>query len=137
MISDYLWRHRLRQQYPNSATRFFVSFDSFLKAIPKDINTHWSDHIRGADKACANFLIHIRPQYQYISDSKGDCMVDDILKFEHLQVDMAQLLKRYGLHTDKFKSPQLRSIKDYYNRWRLDLVNEIFEKDFSYYEGMQ
>jgi hypothetical protein len=133
MISDYLWRRWIQHQYPDSATQFFDSFETFLKAIPKDINTNWLDHILGADKKWANFLIHIRPQYQYVSDSEGNCLVDEILKFEHLHLDMARLLKRYGLSTNSIKSPQIRGLKEYYNRAQLDLINESYAKDFEYY----
>ncbi|MFC1852293.1 sulfotransferase family 2 domain-containing protein [candidate division CSSED10-310 bacterium] len=131
LISDYLWRRWF--QYPDSATQFFDSFETFLKAIPKNINTNWLDHMRGADKKWANFLIHIRPQYQYVSDSEGHCLVDEILKFERLHVDLARLLKRYGLSTNWIKSPQIRDLKEYYNRAQLDLVNEIYAKDFTDY----
>jgi hypothetical protein len=133
MISDYLWRRRIQHQSPNSATQFFDSFGTFLNAIPKNINTNFWRHVLGADKKKANFLIHIRPQYQYISDSDGNCSVDEILKFERLHLDMARLLKRYGLSTNRFKSPQIIDLKEYYNRTQLDLVNEIYAKDFAYY----
>jgi hypothetical protein len=133
MISDYLWRRWIQHQYPNSATRFFDSFETFLNAIPKNINTNLWSHVLGADKKKANFVIHIRPQYQYVSDSDGNCLVDEILKFERLHLDMAQLLKRYGLSTNRIKSPQIKDLKEYYNRARLDLVNEIYAKDFAYY----
>jgi hypothetical protein len=133
MISDYLWRCRIQHQYPDSAIQFFDSFETFLQAIPKDINTNWLDHMLGADKKRANFLIHIRPQYQYVADSEGNCLVHGILKFERLHLDMARLLKRYGLSAKTIKSPQIRDIKEYYNRAQLDLVNEIYVKDFQYY----
>lgn len=133
LISDYLWRRWIQQQYPNSATQFFDSFETFIEAIPTDLNTNWVNHIHDADKKQANFLIHIRPQYQYIADSEGNFLIDDILNFEHLHRDLARLLERYGLSTDRMTSPPIRGLEEYYTPATLDRVNEIYAKDFQYY----
>ncbi len=133
LISDYLWRCSIQKQHPNSETQFFDSFETFLKAIPRNINTNWEDHIFGASKKWANFLIHVRPQYQYIADQHGNCQIDEILKFECLHSDMARFLKRYGLSTNRIRTPQTKDLKAYYTRRQLDLVNGIYAKDFKYY----
>ena len=133
MVSDYVWRQSIQKRYPDSPTQFFDSFDTFLRAIPKDINTHWDDHIRGTDKKWANFLIHIRPQYQYILGPGGNRLVDEILKFEHLDTGMARLLNRYGLHTNPIRLPPTGDFKEHYTHARLELINEIYAQDFEHY----
>jgi Sulfotransferase family len=133
IISDYLWRRRIKQQNTETTIQCFDTFNDFLKEIPVNINTKWEEHIHGADKKRANTLIHVRPQHHYISDSKGKCLVGDVLKYERLSLDMTRLLKPYGISTDWVKSPVERSLKEYYNRAQLELINEIYEKDFLYY----
>jgi len=130
LISDFVWRQKIELRYPGSATQFFDSFDAFLQAIPKDINTHWSDHIYGADQARANFLIHIRPQYQFVLDHKGNCLVDDILSYENLCQDLHLVLQRFGLHAENIRSPQIREPGEYFSREQIKLVNEIYARDF-------
>jgi hypothetical protein len=130
LVSDYAWRQWIQQSYPNSPTQFFDSFDAFLHAIPKDINTHWSDHVSRADQKWANFLIHIRPQIQYVFDHKENCLVDDILKYEELEQAFARLLARFGLHADGIRSPSIRKIDEYFSREQLNRVNEIYARDF-------
>lgn len=133
MISDYVWRQHIRVRYPESATRFFDSFDAFLRAVPTDMDGRWSDHIRNVDQTGANFLIHVRPQHQYIFDAEGNCLVEHILRFEHLAWDTNRLLRSYGSSTTALQVPVERDIAAYYDRRLLDLVNEIYSKDFEYF----
>jgi len=130
MISDYVWRQHIRARYPESATQFFDSFDAFLGAVPTDMDGCWSDHIRNVDQRWANFLIHVRPQHQYIFDTEGNCLVEHMLRFEHLARDMNRLLRRYGSSTTALQTPRERDIAAYYDRRLLDLVNLIYAKDF-------
>jgi hypothetical protein len=130
LISDFAWRQSIKKSYPNSPTQFFDSFDAFLYAIPKDINTRWSDHIHGADQKWANFLIHVRPQYQFVLDHKENCLVDDILRYESLDQDIALFLKRFGLHADNIRSPRIRIPGKYFSCEQINRVNEIYARDF-------
>lgn len=130
VISEFLWRCWIRSQYPNASIEFFDSFKTFLESIPKDIDSQWLNHMQGADRKWANFLIHVRPQYHYVDDGEGKSLVDDILNFESLDQDMARLLNPYGLNADRFRAPEIRDLKHYYTSALLDVVNEIYAKDF-------
>ncbi len=137
LISDFIWRQWIKSSYPNSPTLFFNSFDDFLQAIPKDINTHWSDHVHGVDQARVNFLIHVRPQYQFILDQKGNCLVDDVLSYENLCQDLPLVLEPCGLHAENIRSPQIREPDEYFSREQIKLVNEIYARDFDYFPYSQ
>lgn len=130
LISDFAWRQWIQSEHPGSPTQFFDSFDAFLQAIPKDINTLWPDHVYGADQAWANFLIHIRPQYQFIFDKNDNCLVDDVLSFENLAQDVPLVLDRFGLHAENIRSPQIRQPDEYFSREQIKLVNKIYAGDF-------
>ena len=133
MVSDYVWRQSIQKRNPHSPTQFFDTFDAFLRAIPKNINTHWADHVRDADKTWANFLIHTRPQYQYILDPARRSLVDEILKFEHLRTEITRLLNRCGLHINPIGLGSTRDIREDYTRAQLDMINEIYAEDFNHF----
>ena len=130
LISDFTWRRFIQEHYPDSPTQFFDTFDTFLNAIPQDINACWIDHIHRADQKWANFLIHVRPQHQYILDEKGNFLVDDILEYERLDEALSVVLARYGLHADGIKSPPKRDIDGYFSREQISRINEIYAMDF-------
>jgi len=130
LLSDYIWRQAISQVYPESPTPAFASFDAFIRAIPKDINSNWTRHIHNADQKEANFLIHIRPQYKYIIDAAENLLVDDIFRFENLDQEIDKLFNRYCLKNTKFIKPHNRNLNEFFNRTTISIVNEIYEKDF-------
>ena len=130
LVSDYVWRQGIRRDRPHSATRFFDSFDLFLQAIPEDMGVRWLDHIQRADQAEANFLIHVRPQYQYVYDVDGRLLVDELVRFENFGREINRLLTRYGVSMTARTPPRARDLAPYYNRQLLDRVNEIYARDF-------
>lgn len=123
LLSDYFWH----QAPPQPA---FESLDAFLRSIPRDMDARWEEHIARADQAAANVLIHVRPQYQYVDDVDGSCLVDEILRFETLDRDMARFMKRYDLDSAFIRPRPVRRIEDYLDRAQLDLINEIYAVDF-------
>ena len=133
LISDFAWRQQIKSNYPSSPTQFFDSFDDFLHAIPKNINTHWSEHIHRADQKWANFLIHVRPQYQFILDSEGNSLIDKIIMFENIDRDLAPFLKPFGLHVDNISAPHIRKIYECLSREQIGLIDEIYAGDFEFF----
>ena len=136
-LSDYLWRERIRVRYPGSATQFFDSFDAFVRAIPGDMGARWPDRIQGADQSWANFLIHVRPQHQFIIDEEGRRLVNHVFRFEHLPRDVHALLARHGANGATLQAPPERDLAAYYDRTLLDLVNEIYAADFEHFSYEQ
>ncbi len=137
LLSDYLWRKVVKRKNPDASLMCFGSFAEFIDAIPENIDTMWPQHIDGVGMDEANFLIHVRPQYQFVTDGDGARLVDEILKFEQLDDDLRQLLERFGLAADSIKKPQARDMQLFYDSAMLKLVNRIYAKDFelfSYYQ---
>ncbi len=130
LLSDFLWRREIHDRYPDSPIRSFESFDAFLHALPEDLDSRWPSHVEGADREQANFLIHVRPQYQYVFDLEGRRLVDDLLRFETLDRDLGRLLARHGLDDATVSRPPARDLEPYYDRALLDLVNEAYVHDF-------
>lgn len=131
LLSDYVWRRRIREAYPNAAIPAFDSFGAFIQSIPRDINTSWRDYANNADQADANFLIHVRPQYQYVSKHDRLDGVTHILKFERLKDDIERLFVGRNIETSNFRNGTELDITDHYTRHQLDIINEIYERDFN------
>lgn len=129
LVSDYLWRQDIKRLNPNSKTRFFDSFESFLGAIPDDVDSGWSGHIRAADRAEANFLIHIRPQHQYVFGRSQGFQADEVLRFENLSRELDEVLQRRGRRPPGLQAHTERDWSAYYDRERFDLVNRIYSRD--------
>ncbi|MDZ4729406.1 MAG: sulfotransferase family 2 domain-containing protein [Xanthomonadales bacterium] len=129
LVSEFLWRQLVFQN--GGPHRYFDSFEELVFALPLEIDNHWRDLIRNANQHQANFLIHVRPQHQYVCDRSGKLVVNELLRFEQFKDDFARLLKRHGLQTEMIQTPGERNIEEYYDRKMLDRVNMIYARDFS------
>lgn len=131
LLSDYYWRQSIRNGYPDAPLPAFDSVNDFVESIPDEIDSKWQELISESAKARSNFLIHVRPQSQYILNEKNQQQVHELLRFEQLDVDFAQLLGRYGLKTDTIRPPKEKDIASVFDRVTLDRVNRIYAKDFA------
>lgn len=131
LISDFEWRVWLKASHPNSPIQFFDSFDEFIEAIPDDIDSRWSENIRGADQKWANFLIPVRPQHHYVLDDQGTCLVDEVLRYEHLQQDLADFLEPFGLRPGNVRPPRIRKPDEYFTRAQVERLHGVYAGDFN------
>lgn len=129
LVSEFLWRQSVFQN--GGPHQCFDSFEELVFALPLEIDNHWHDVIEDANQRQANFLIHVRPQHQYVCDRSGKLVVNELLRFEQFKDDFARLLKRHGLQTEMIQTPRERNIEEYYDRKMLDRVNMIYARDFS------
>ena len=76
---------------------------------------------------------HFIPQFYYIYDGKGCKMVKHILKFEELQTQFNQLMKRYKipLELDRHDNVNKRNLSvDDLTQETKDLIYTVYERDF-------
>lgn len=130
LVSEFHWR-RSSLQSGNASLLAFESFEDLVWAIPLGIKTQWRDCVNSASEKQTNFLIHVRPQHQYVCTTAGLQVVKELLRFERLKQDFNELLGRYGLYTDRIRTPPETNFAEYFNREILDRVNELYAKDFS------
>jgi hypothetical protein len=75
-------------------------------------------------------------QKKQIEDENGDCVVDIIGRFEHLEEDFQNILKKIGfnriIHKNikKNVSNEASSDKFVYEKKTVEKINELFEDDF-------
>ena len=124
LLSDHFWRNAVLPQ------QRFDSISAFVHHIPRDMDRHWEDLIRGADQSRANFLIHVRPQTQYVHDARGRLLVDEVLRFENLGEDLARLLEPHGLTSNFVRPYRERCLSEHLGSEEIELINEIYALDF-------
>jgi hypothetical protein len=114
MLSQYLFEGLFQQSTKERETRKEFSFDEF------------DDYIRGLSA----FLM--QEQYQFITDEKGECLVDFIGRFENLADDFQTICKRMGI-SERYL-PHINTSKHthysaYYTEEIKQRVQELFAKD--------
>lgn len=130
LLSDYFWRIKIREAWPKAAIPAFESFDTFIQSIPQDINTSWNAYMSRANREDANFLIHIRPQYHYVSNYDELNGLSHILKFENLKDELQKIFSSREIQTSRFRNGMEIDIAEHFTRTQLDIVNAIYERDF-------
>jgi hypothetical protein len=114
MLSQYLFDRLFKQPRKEREARRDFSFDEF------------SDYIRGLPA----FLR--QGQYEFITDEKGECLVDFIGRFENLASDFRALCRRMGVperHLPHINSSRHTHYSAYYTEETKRRVEELFEED--------
>jgi len=137
LISDYRWRLRIDRETPHPAVAAFDSFEEFVQEIPIDLATRWDDHIAGSDRARANLLIHVRPQYHFVTVDGGS--PDDgveIVRFEQFPDSLADVLAATSVEWGHITGTTTRRhrIADYFDNDTLRVVNRIYARDFGEFD---
>ena len=130
LISEFYWRWTLLQAGLNVGGVFFKSFDDLIDAIPTDITLNWDHYILKANRKFANFLIHIRPQIDYVCKTDGSIGVDQFINFETINPDLNKYLSQFELEIPNIRNSAEAKYPAYFHRRIVKLVNEIYEADF-------
>ena len=130
LVSDFRWRQQIVKQRPQARLLSFDSFKEFINTIPKDININWRNYLKNADRMRANFLIHIRPQYQYVCSDNNEQLVNEIYCFEKLKVRFDALCKDIGLTNKIVVSGKNIAHMEFYDSETIEIVNNIYSRDF-------
>lgn len=96
-----------------------MSFEEFVKAISK-IPDHISDG-------------HFRSQHTFITDRKGNLLVNFIGKIENINTDFKKVCKKTGMPYKKLSRINKKAEKnyrEYYDEETKKLVQERYKKDF-------
>lgn len=78
-----------------------------------------------------------KPQYRYIYDYKGDCMVDFIGRFESIDEDFSFILNRLKIDAKlkKLNKSNRRGYKDYYHSQEvIDKIAYLYSRDIELFK---
>jgi hypothetical protein len=113
LVSEFCWTGH-KKFYQKHAT-----FEEFIKDLP---------NLMKLEK-----YAHFRPQNEFIYDSDGNLMVDEVLRFENFGTEVKQLLNKYGVKANTKKrvnSTRRGKSDDYYTDELREIVREHYRKDF-------
>lgn len=127
LISDYHWckgwfKHKWVLNSDNAKVGF-KSFDEYIYVIQQ----HYE--LRSPE----NIWSHFRPAYEFVYDKDLSLQVDFVGHVENFQDDYSHVLENIGKtkkDTVMKKTPKRYNIQEYYNQESLNIVNELFKKDF-------
>lgn len=131
LVSEFQWRWNLLESGLNIDGVFFKSFDDLIDAIPLDINLNWDYHISQANRRFSNFLIHIRPQKDYVCNVDGSIGVDQLVRHETINPDLNKFLLPLDIEIPNIRNPREAKHPAYFHKRIVNLVNEIYEADFT------
>lgn len=103
--------------------------------IVKQNTKNFKDFVKNCMKN--EYMIHLRLQYNMISDNLGNILVDKIIKYENLENDLKETLKNYNLDFTKFKhlnKSTYDNYKNYYDNETILLVQNYYKKDFESFD---
>jgi len=108
---------------------FLEIFTSFTKE--KEIYLWKNHHVQ-----YGNLLEWIN-QIHFITDSNGNLVVDDILRFENLDENIKNFCKKYNLKEvmlpKKNGSPRKKNYIDYYDDELIEFVSRIYADDLKFF----
>jgi len=118
--SDYLWMQRDR--------KIEGPFEDYMLkkgVFEKHLTNLDSMHTRGD---------HVFPQYEFVYDENGNCLVDFIGQFENLEADFKEACNKAGIEYEKLPHEKKSAIakpdyREFYDRKKKDLVAEVYAKD--------
>jgi hypothetical protein len=113
-------------------------FSRFIERIPKDFSLIFPDdkrsdktNLQSKDEIHVN--THTRPQYHYVIDETGKCVVDKIIKFESIDTELPSYLATFNINVaaHPFRRIDDKDIREYFDDPEiLETFNEIYQKDF-------
>ena len=141
VISEYSYRRRRfdRGEQNPHLTNLVKPFDEWA------LSTYQGDEFRTRgffERTGAPFnefnmigdrLIWFIPQAEWLTDSNGELLVDDVLRFETLADDWRRLSEKYGFSCDlghRNQSPAPSDLADRLTKPVRDVITDYFDKDF-------
>jgi hypothetical protein len=80
---------------------------------------------------------HYIPQYDFVYDTKGNLIVDYVLRFENFHADMKELCRLTNINIDVAKLCQkcMTSSHNHYSRYlrnykTIEIIQKLYKKDF-------
>lgn len=129
--------------------KFCVVRNPYAKAISAwkylmrtlNLNIDFGVYLKFKDIVSENEYWHLFiSQYENLIDENNELLIDYIIKFENLENEFQSVLNKIGIdkicHDDlivKNKSESDDYYKNYYNQESLKIINEIYEKDFDFF----
>jgi hypothetical protein len=120
VVSEYHWRH----ERPSEKHKPPKDFDEFLKYCEKRLSVN-----RNSSRDI--YWTHGQTQKSYVTNLKGEIILDDIFKFEDMNNSIQIISEKLGfpIEMKKHNSSKHRDYRDYYNERTKSIVKRLYYED--------
>lgn len=137
--NDELWKIYFKfAVVRNPWSKAVSEYNWYLRYGPKCSFKEWVFSLR--HRIMINDLIHRReighniPQYKFVHNANGECLVDQVLRFENLNRDFEKLATDCNWdvklrYEDTTKSSKSRDFREYYDADCIDEIERLYYKD--------
>lgn len=141
VVNHYRWRQEKKYKNWNLDGPLGVTFPVWLQhlydtfKINKDKTDIYPSKVRDAHHL-KPYGMNLIPQLNWISNQKGDLLVDFIGRFERLQQDFNLVCSKLGIKKTRLpwiNKTEHKPYHEYYNQERIEMVAEIYSKDIEYF----
>jgi len=121
VVSHYHYRVKTNQ---TSLSKKSIGFREWLQRAYRDRDPFYYDDPK-----------MFMPQMDWLSDSDGNLLVDEIIRFEHLNQEFSVVMKKLGkrVNLPHVKSSKRGNYKSYYDDDAVQIVQNCFEKDIDFF----
>lgn len=121
VVSEYHWRKTQKDPGPEE-------FDVFVK--------HCENRVRGSRRGI--YWIHAQPQISFVTNKRGDVIVDDIFKFEELDKAVESINEQLNisLKLKKHNTSKHNNYREYYNEETRKMIHNLYREDIETFRYM-
>lgn len=108
--------------------------EQFSKQVLEEVETFEDFVMQWLTPERVNSWVHFLPQYTFITNDKGELVVDFVGRFENFETDFEIITKHIGVHVplihlNRTKDKKIQSYKEVYTDAMQTKVGELYEKD--------
>jgi hypothetical protein len=135
VVGEEIWKSYFKFACVRDPWERFVSFAFFRHKDNKDFQTDPLKVMKGIlSTPVTPDRIMVKPQYQFISDEKGDIIIDHICRYEDLQGSYNEVCEKIGIPSEileKVNESDHSAYAGYYDDKLREMVKRIYEKDIA------
>jgi len=126
----------IRNPYDRVVSEYYSKWGGYYEVAGCDNNPKvMNDWIQEKAKTYVSSNGHFLPQHYYVYNTKGEKVVDHILRFENLDEDFSKLMKKYSLNVrlgkEDVRDKDCTLTADNLSKETIEIINTIYSEDFS------
>ncbi|WP_084203486.1 sulfotransferase family 2 domain-containing protein [Psychroserpens damuponensis] len=111
----------------------------FSDEVMSQVNTFEDFVMRWLTPERVSEWVHFIPQYKYITNAKGEIVVDFVGRFENFETDFESISKHIGvnqslIHLNKTKDKKVFDYREVYTIAMKERVTELYKEDIKFFE---
>jgi hypothetical protein len=130
VVSEFCWRNSRTETRPWCLAQMIppATFGAFIGYCAWRINDPAAHHDW--------YWPHAQPQHMFVTDDNGEAILDDVFRFENLDVVVDELRERMKLPLElpKHNATPRKDYREFYDANSIKRVRELYAKDIDMFE---